>query len=473
MSDKNVLVIIDVQNCFMSGGSLGAEDFELIKELIKLINLKDESGKNFFDIIVFTKDTHPTGHKSFIPSGGPYPIHCRPYNHNNKSHYFIDCSNNGQSQCKCGKCVRRKYSNTDFGKNKISLQNMIENNFDGKLDINNPEDKQKIEAIQLTTGKIINFLIGELGKNEEEVKEILKNMEFYKDEIYGHDLSYLYKIAAMSEKYKIPNIYNPDVLLTAGTKNTDDNGKIFINTRSRTPIIPLLKFQDGTYIESDDSNSVNLIDNIKKKLGIKQIIIEMEKGMICDMDANSAFVYHVDYSNGGAQEIATKKEYSTGLLELLIKIGGNKLNIYNCGLVGNICVIQSAIHGAALSKLQGINNDTNVNVKFKYMSGFGTRFLTLLPPMVSKPTEDQVIKEVYEVKITDLNKFNENTNGILDIKNSKLLQMLHIDLTINKDKSDMDNLEKSLIDTQTGGYGNLYHKYMKYKSKYYSLKNKN
>lgn len=64
-----VLIIVDVQNCFIMKGSLGIEaaDMSMMKEIESLV----KEGK--YDMIVFTRDSHPPNHTSFTI----YPDHCR------------------------------------------------------------------------------------------------------------------------------------------------------------------------------------------------------------------------------------------------------------------------------------------------------------------------------------------------------------------------------------------------------------
>ena len=85
-----VLIAVDVQNCFIHGGSLGAplaekedsvdyksaSDYKggeaSIKQAREIFQLM--KGK---DVVVITRDSHPNNHKSFGVQGGIYPEHCR------------------------------------------------------------------------------------------------------------------------------------------------------------------------------------------------------------------------------------------------------------------------------------------------------------------------------------------------------------------------------------------------------------
>ena len=58
LSEKSALLIIDVQNCFLPGGSLAVSDGD---QVIPVIN----SIRNQFDVVVLTQDWHCPDHVSF------------------------------------------------------------------------------------------------------------------------------------------------------------------------------------------------------------------------------------------------------------------------------------------------------------------------------------------------------------------------------------------------------------------------
>jgi nicotinamidase/pyrazinamidase len=79
MSDRvtpttgDALLVVDVQNDFLPGGSLGVADGDAV---IPVLNSYIE---HFFGSnlpIVFTRDWHPRNHCSFSAQGGPWPVHC-------------------------------------------------------------------------------------------------------------------------------------------------------------------------------------------------------------------------------------------------------------------------------------------------------------------------------------------------------------------------------------------------------------
>jgi nicotinamidase/pyrazinamidase len=70
---KSALIVVDVQRDFCEGGALAAADtLSLLAPLKESIEAARRSGAT----IVYTQDLHPAEHTSFIPNGGPWPIHC-------------------------------------------------------------------------------------------------------------------------------------------------------------------------------------------------------------------------------------------------------------------------------------------------------------------------------------------------------------------------------------------------------------
>jgi nicotinamidase-related amidase len=65
------LVIVDYQNDFIPGGALGVTGGD---EIVERINALSRSGD--YDLVVATRDWHPSDHGSFAAQGGPWPEHC-------------------------------------------------------------------------------------------------------------------------------------------------------------------------------------------------------------------------------------------------------------------------------------------------------------------------------------------------------------------------------------------------------------
>lgn len=72
---KRVLLIVDPQNDFITGslpvpGAEGA---------MQCLTHWMQTNQARYDVIVVTMDQHPYNHCSFVPQGGPWPVHCVRY----------------------------------------------------------------------------------------------------------------------------------------------------------------------------------------------------------------------------------------------------------------------------------------------------------------------------------------------------------------------------------------------------------
>ncbi len=73
ITDKDALIIVDMQNDFMPGGALPVpEGDKIIPILNKYTDLFSGRGNPVF----FTRDWHPENHISFKGYGGIWPVHC-------------------------------------------------------------------------------------------------------------------------------------------------------------------------------------------------------------------------------------------------------------------------------------------------------------------------------------------------------------------------------------------------------------
>lgn len=69
----SALLIVDMQNDFLPGGSLAVSGSE---QIIPIINRYIEKFSAHGDPIYLTRDWHPPDHFSFKHQGGPWPVHC-------------------------------------------------------------------------------------------------------------------------------------------------------------------------------------------------------------------------------------------------------------------------------------------------------------------------------------------------------------------------------------------------------------
>ncbi|HYE35134.1 isochorismatase family protein [Methylocaldum sp.] len=73
LTSKDALLIADVQNDFLAGGSLAVPRGD---EVIEPLNAYIECFRRLGLPIFAIRDWHPRGHCSFIEQGGPWPAHC-------------------------------------------------------------------------------------------------------------------------------------------------------------------------------------------------------------------------------------------------------------------------------------------------------------------------------------------------------------------------------------------------------------
>jgi nicotinamidase/pyrazinamidase len=75
IDDKSVLIVVDVQNCFLPGGSLAVKDGDQVVPVINRLARK-------FAHVVLTQDWHTPGHISFAsthPGKAPFDVIKLPY----------------------------------------------------------------------------------------------------------------------------------------------------------------------------------------------------------------------------------------------------------------------------------------------------------------------------------------------------------------------------------------------------------
>jgi len=73
ITDGDALIVVDVQNDFLHGGSMAVPDGEaVIAPLNRIIDIFQPKGFPIYAV----RDMHPSNHCSFKAQGGPCPAHC-------------------------------------------------------------------------------------------------------------------------------------------------------------------------------------------------------------------------------------------------------------------------------------------------------------------------------------------------------------------------------------------------------------
>lgn len=73
LTPADALIIVDVQNDFMPGGSLPVPEGDAIMPSVNRWIAAAVAGRA---VVVASRDWHPAGHSSFRDQGGPWPPHC-------------------------------------------------------------------------------------------------------------------------------------------------------------------------------------------------------------------------------------------------------------------------------------------------------------------------------------------------------------------------------------------------------------
>ena len=340
MSDTlNVLVVVDVKNCFMKNIFSGKDDvtlnqrdekncIQMAKEIAGLTN------KN--DITVFTRDLHPLNHISFGEGSEgrtanfveTWPIHCRNVTQ---------------------KCKSRPGFETEIPKA--------------------PEFNKMYKDITL-------------NENNQDIINYITDKNLSEDKIKGSELSYYFYGTSIS-----------DVILKLNIENRSGKNKIGMKrSQSETQVEKINEINDTGTIDDIDFNSEHtepLIINSKK-------FVTLTKGERCDQESYSAFNYHVSYiiTNPSDPKInyafnSLQENNSTGLWEWILnnRNGATNINITVCGLVGNVCVMHSVMQGKALwDNIYSTQPDNIAIISVNFcLSLIGTLFLEKdLPPGKAK-----------------------------------------------------------------------------------------
>ena len=73
ITDKDALIVVDMQKDFMPGGALPVPEGD---KIIPVLNRYIQSFANNGNPVFFTRDWHPENHISFKGHGGVWPSHC-------------------------------------------------------------------------------------------------------------------------------------------------------------------------------------------------------------------------------------------------------------------------------------------------------------------------------------------------------------------------------------------------------------
>jgi len=350
-----VLIVVDVQQCFIEG-TLGAlpghkesmQDFKNdISEYVKKVRKSNE-----YDIIVFTKDSHPPNHSSF--QIGYYPPHCSDRKKKacvKRTTYdsLLDSSRRITNMSRNPKYSTFKDDDVNDGDLVDEYSNETT---DGYVSGQGKELIKEFEEI--VYDKVVSIKVPKVPKDPKDPKEEISNTDCHDDSIKSFDQS-IKKFSHLNTQQE-PPLEEPPL---------DTSGRICKKE--------IEEFQQRPYInklnkEIDNYNTEKKLVGDQKKPHYEKgnsYIIRLNKGELCNFDANGAFYYHIYYEEQGAGEPLKVIDildnpvvpddivkYSTGLAESIIAWRNSKnIKLHSpiefdvCGLVTNICVVKTCITG--------------------------------------------------------------------------------------------------------------------------------
>lgn len=203
---KNILLIVDPQNDFISG-SLAVENAE--EKMLKLSNYLNEKGSNY-DKIYVTMDSHPENHCSFKENGGIWPKHCitntpswEIFDHLNK---ILNDLENVEYYHKGTEENKEEYSIFENNLDGVTLlnniKNIIEKDFDTFIDVCGiAGDYCVLETIKGLTELINNdyiYILEEFTASIDGGEKLLEYAE-------NNDINVVYKSENNLNKYQFNN----------------------------------------------------------------------------------------------------------------------------------------------------------------------------------------------------------------------------------------------------------------------------
>ena len=309
--EYKVLIIVDVQECFLNG-TMGNANKTLVEEYKKKIFNFVNNEKNKYDVIVFTKDNHPQHHMS-------------------SGLYFPHCVEQTAKYC--------------FKEEKEE------------------ERKEMIEKLYKTS-----FMSTLPHRKDDSYTKILTEDMTNKHKALGE-----YNGTSFEDTYRYNTKIQLEQQFLECTSTKKNLNELDLSKLCLNPLSPLTK-DSSKIVLKPVLKAVHPIKITNEKIGDvnKPFIIRMNKGELCNFDAYGAFAYHVSYkknSDNILEEIdivhnppTTEpdwKKLSTGLAEFLISMpnrNNKKFNIDVCGLVTNICVVSTCVTGCKVFKALGFND---------------------------------------------------------------------------------------------------------------------
>jgi hypothetical protein len=372
----NVLIVVDFQNGFIKGGSFGGHDPKLtalassVEQALQIEKLIDTN-----NTIIFTRDFHPINHLSLAVPG--------KVTENHVSTWHTHCLNVLSTPCPRHNSITnglKMNNNTNYGLNQSEINKLKGRTLNSFITV-----QQYLEKYQ----KVINTSL---------YSKLKFDANALNQPIIGTNISFLMYLTKYAPQIlALITANEPIGLVTASSKNTGP-GNMTVN---------------DPFILTSPSNVNKRIKNSDGRT-----FVQLTKGQLCRYESYSAFNYHWHIklrrtlnkstpekgkllynlngnpiknpngthatNNGLAQyesEYITKNysdnnelyKLSTGLFEYILRTDKKNINITVCGLVGEVCVINSVVEGLIMWKKHYQSLDPSKKVVFNY-SLAGTLF---------------------------------------------------------------------------------------------------
>ena len=398
--DYKVLVVVDLQNCFIQGGSLGTENIKDIKKYIDLVKgVEDKILKDNYDLVVFSKDSHPLNHSSLSdntsPQDGVYIYHCRDSKKNciknliSPTTYMSSAAKEAIRDILCdAEGNRNREKDIDEKKRFYDVKETYEDgeynfyntqfkpHFTKLLRANKDKIKDEINDKNYEINPTKTTTLGDLIKTHSSSGLDQDSMKY----LNGIDPKYKsLKVQGLDLNYLFYNTELKDIILDLNTNSDSEIG---------------IRQDEYTSIPNYNGKAYN-VDSLAPKPFNNTKFITIAKGQYCDYESYSAFNYHTNIKKQGKgtiiydvfgkydsslnvlEKLPAKKRYSTGLFEYILKSfnkdqdgtqgGKQNINIDVCGLVTNICVINTVHQGIAMWEKVYKEAYKGINCKFNLL----------------------------------------------------------------------------------------------------------
>lgn len=441
----NVLIVVDVQNCFIDGGSMGgpSKNAKLIEEIANITkNVK-------LDYVVLTRDMHPAHHHSHM------------FLSKTKGNVFMRDTSNGE--------IIEITEEEAFNRSIKYIEGITQGSkletISGLWPPHCRATSKEVKNISRCAPKKYTKKIPPTEEGQPEMTEEMKEGETWDPETERNKEG-----RATSEITGIEKVGNDISYFFDEQKDITPLFRNFINPH----MILGLEDVDGNQNNSPDNATFQL--TIQKEVLKGEIpVLQLYKGQLCGYESYSAFMYHLkDEKNYlDVEPPADSYKHTTGLLEVLLSDqygiarykNGNitKINFIVCGLVGEVCIKYTIYYGYYLynkflqettnftknlnrikvnnplikkpigkfdKKPQNLEKLTIASTIFKSIytnfiySIYGTRFLTSVDTTMGKtplpPVLDSVKEELAKLNLFKNNNSNQQLNYKIDAETQKL-----------------------------------------------------